>query len=73
MKIRSWKEQRDEICTMIREISLFHGGDDRDWLKEYAVELIRAHGEDFSKLMEACSGLYQECVYAQKKGLKIEK
>lgn len=63
MKNQSWKEQKDEICTLIQAISRHYGGDDIEWLRDYAKEVIATHKDDLSVALICFQGLYAQCVY----------
>lgn len=42
----SWKNKRAELCKLIKQVSDENGGDDREWLKDYAREMIKKYAED---------------------------
>ncbi len=42
----SWRDKRNRLCEMIKKVSERYGGDDREWLREYAADLINCHTEN---------------------------
>lgn len=42
----SWRDKRNRLCMMIKKISDRYGGDDRDWLKDYANDIIFEYSEN---------------------------
>ena len=42
MKI-SWKERKNHLCKLIKKVSDKYGGDDTEWLREYAKEMINRY------------------------------
>lgn len=53
MEKRSWKDQKLHIFNMIKNISDYYGGDDAEWLKDYANLVIERHKDDLS-IVVAC-------------------
>lgn len=39
----SWKQKRDRLCKLIKEISDMNGGDDIEWLREYCKDIVVQH------------------------------
>ncbi len=39
--MKSWKHRRDEALLLLKKISDLYGGDDEDWLRDYAKEVAR--------------------------------
>lgn len=33
--------ERNELVTLIKRVSAHFGGDDQDWLKDYATEIVK--------------------------------
>lgn len=42
----SWRSKRDKLCKLIKTVSDQYGGDDRDWLREYARDVINLYTDD---------------------------
>lgn len=42
----SWRSRRDYLCRLIKKVSEENGGDDREWLKDYAKDVIKKYAED---------------------------
>ncbi len=38
--------KRNELWALIKRVSQHHGGDDPEWLKEYAREMLQNHSLD---------------------------
>jgi len=53
MMNRSWKDQRDNIYKLIKQISDVYGGDDSEWLNGYAKDVIAEHKDDLN-VAEQC-------------------
>lgn len=45
MKI-SWKERKNYLCRLIKQVSDENGGDDEEWLMEYAKEMINRYRDN---------------------------
>lgn len=69
MDKKSWKDQKNEIYFLIKKISDNYGGDDLNWLREYAVALIDAHREDLMPLLLCMLSLEKKIDY--KTNLKV--
>lgn len=63
VNIRSWKDQKLYICEMIKQISDYYGGDDVEWLRDYAKLIIEQHKDDFSKAIECFEDLLAQTKY----------
>lgn len=46
MVMRSWKDKKDYICKLIKQISDLHGGDDPNDLEEYCTDVIKKYSND---------------------------
>lgn len=56
MKI-SWKAKKNHLCKLIKEVSDMYGGDDIEWLREYAKEVIVQNAEDLDKAIDCFQSL----------------
>lgn len=65
-KARSWKDQKLYICEMIKQISDYYGGDDVEWLRDYAKLIIEQHKDDFSKAISCFEDLLEQTKYARR-------
>jgi len=45
MKI-SWKERKNYLCKLIKQVSDENGGDEEEWLREYAREMVNKYRDD---------------------------
>lgn len=66
MQNRSWKDQKLYICGMIKQISDYYGGDDVEWLRDYAKLIIDQHKDDFSKAIICFEDLLEQTQYARR-------
>lgn len=46
-----WIAKKNQICCLIKKISDNNGGDDVEWLREYAKEVIEKHKDDLDKAL----------------------
>ena len=42
----SWTEKRDRLCKLIKEVSDIYGGDDREWLRGYAQDVVKKYATE---------------------------
>ncbi len=49
-----WLAKKNEICTLIKFISDYYGGDDLDWLKDYCKDIIDQNKDDLDALLRVC-------------------
>jgi hypothetical protein len=56
-KLNSWKEKRDYLCKLIKKVSDEHGGDDIEWLREYAKDVIKKYSNDLDVAIVAFESL----------------
>jgi len=57
----SWKDKKNKICLLIKQISDHHGGDDVNWLREYAKEVIDKNKHDLEFALECFEDLWKQC------------
>lgn len=60
MKI--WKEKKNHLCKLIKKLSDKEGGDDREWLKEYAIDLIKKYTDNLEEPILACEKLLEQYI-----------
>lgn len=67
--MNSWREKRDYLCKLIKIVSDEHGGDDLDWLREYARDVIKKYSNDLDIAIVAFESLRTDkdvkCVIAE--------
>lgn len=73
MTERSWKDQKDELCLLIKLSSENCGGDDVEWLRQYCVDIIQSYKDDLktplacfkdvTKGLDVLRGTYKEVGY----------
>lgn len=52
MQNYSWKNKRNELCKLIKKVSDQHGGDNIEWLRSYAYDVVVANKDDLDKAIE---------------------
>lgn len=57
---RSWMEKRKEIYRLIKKISDHYGGDDGQWLKEYAKGMVEKNKENLDVALECFRDLEKQ-------------
>lgn len=67
MKKQSWREQKNEICQLIKQISEHYGGDDLIWLRGYANDVIMNHKDDLSVPLACFRDLQSQLSYTPRK------
>jgi hypothetical protein len=74
LMVRSWKDQKDELCNLIKQVSDAYGGDEKDWLRQYAKDILEIHKEDLDKpilaLRDISRGIYKKHPESQNKPVK---
>jgi len=50
--MRSWKEQKNKLCNLIKMISDHYGGDDLDFLRSYCAEVINTYKDDLKTALQ---------------------
>lgn len=63
MQKRSWKDQKIYLCGIIKQVSDYYGGDDVEWLRDYAKLVIEQHKDDFSKIIGCLEDLVSQFNY----------
>jgi hypothetical protein len=53
----SWAEQKDLLCSLIKKVSDGYGGDDREWLREYAKDVIKKYSTELQIAIECFESL----------------
>lgn len=66
--MRPWKEARDELCLLIKEVSDWHGGDDIEWLRDYAREVVAQNKDDLARALDCFARLSGEYVLRRTQG-----
>ena len=69
-----WIAKKNQLCHLIKIVSDAHGGDDVDWLREYAMDVIEANKDDIDKAIvcfeSLTKGLDKKPVKTQNKAVK---
>lgn len=55
-----WIAKKNELCNLIKIVSDGYGGDDVDWLRDYAKEVIDAHQDDIMPAIECFKDLERQ-------------
>lgn len=58
----SWNDKKNKICTLIKKISDFYGGDDHEWLVRYCKEIINAYRDNIDEAL-ACFESVAQTLY----------
>ena len=62
-----WIAKKNQICGLIKKISDHHGGDDVEWLREYARKVIEANKDDLQKALDCFWDLEAQLKFMPKK------
>jgi|GEM_PF-1545193 hypothetical protein len=54
---QTWKGQRDYLCSLIKKLSDAYGGDDREWLRDYAREVVRKYATHLQDAIDCFESL----------------
>lgn len=68
----SWKAKRNYLCRLIKQVSDECGGDDKEWLREYARDMIKKYAEDLDvpiACFESLIGKEAICVVKSQKSI----
>jgi hypothetical protein len=63
MKNRSWRDQKDYLCKLIKQISDYYAGDEIEWLRDYSSLIINQNKDDFSKAIVCFEELLEQTKY----------
>lgn len=58
--MESWKEKRNRLVGLIKELSDLHGGDDKKWLEEYCQEVVMAYKNDLDTALTCFDDLVKQ-------------
>ena len=47
-----WIVKKNQLCGLIKKISDHYGGDEVEWLRDYAKEVISMNKEDLQKALD---------------------
>lgn len=59
----SWQDQRRRLFTMIKKVSDLHGGDDVEWLREYAKDVIKIYSNDLQTAINCFEDLLPKRIW----------
>jgi hypothetical protein len=65
-----WLAQKNEVCSLIKKISDYYGGDEIDWLREYAREVIEANSSEMQNALDCFRDLSRQ---VDNKIIKVDK
>lgn len=66
MKNWSWKDQKKYLCKTIKEISDKFGGDDLEWLRDYARLVVEQYGDR----LEVAIACFEDVLRGTKEGCR---
>ncbi len=52
-----WIAKKKQLCYLIKQVSDAFGGDEVEWLREYALEVIEANKDDLGKAISCFESL----------------
>lgn len=58
--MHSWKEKRERLATLIKELSAKAGGDDDEFLNEYIAELLAKYSNDLDTAIACFEDLIRQ-------------
>lgn len=64
-----WIARKNELCSLIRQTSTIYGGDDAEWLRDYAKESIQVNKDCIDKAISCFRSL---CSESDKNSLKSQ-
>ncbi len=64
------------LCQLIKAVSDYYGGDDVEWLREYAKDIVKTNCDDLGKAIlcfeSIALGSEISLYHGDKKGVKID-
>ncbi len=57
---KSWRAKRDYLCKLIKQVSDENGGDDVEWLREYARDMINKYADNLDVAIECFESLVRK-------------
>ncbi len=59
-----WIARKNYLCTLIKDVSNGHGGDDIEFLRQHCREVIEAHpGEKIEEAIRCYEEMLEQCKY----------
>ena len=49
----NWNDKRNKLAKLIKNCSDTYGGDDKDWLKTYAIEIVKTWKDNLDEPISA--------------------
>lgn len=62
-----WIANKNVLCGLIKKVSDAYGGDDVEWLREYARDVVEAHKENLQSAIICFTELVEQSKYVCKK------
>jgi hypothetical protein len=56
-----WVAKKNYICSLIKKVSDHYGGDDLEWLRSYACEVIKDNKSDLDRALVCFLDLLDNC------------
>ena len=70
----SWKDQKDHLCNLIKQVSDIHGGEDREGLIAYCKDVIKLYRDNLSEpiaCFEALINQAKDCGWIKHKEVSL--
>lgn len=58
--MKPWKEKKDELCRTIKRVSDAWGGDDIEWLRDYARQVVVQNQDSLDAALGAFESLARQ-------------
>ncbi len=59
--MESWKDKKEKLCFLIKEVSDFYGGDDIEFLREYCKAKIDEYKDNLDIIIDCFEDLRRYC------------
>ena len=71
----SWKAKRNHLWKLIKHVSERNGGDDQEWLRDYAKEVIKKYADNLDVAIACFEDLIRKeakkCVVESQKDICV--
>jgi hypothetical protein len=58
--MKSWRQKRNYLCKLIKQVSDENGGDDVNWLREYARDMINKYADNLDVVVACFESLIRK-------------
>lgn len=67
----SFKQKKDKIFKMLKEISDKCGGDDPQWLNEYSTDVVKSNINHLQDIFDLCCRVIETCPRSHPESINI--